>query len=108
MTLCVGDRQPFAAGKRIDRIDAIGAAADAQIFAALSRALARDAVGPSGRDPAADRARRGGFGSRREFFADRREPPREPPRAFAARSEEHKSELQSLMRHSYAGVCLKK
>src|SRR3546814_6401863 len=27
---------------------------------------------------------------------------------FAARSEEHTSELQSLMRHSYAGFCLKK
>src|SRR3546814_4337954 len=29
-------------------------------------------------------------------------------RAVAARSEEHTSELQSLMRHSYAVFCLKK
>src|SRR3546814_6193755 len=32
----------------------------------------------------------------------------EAPKAFAARSEEHTSELQSLMRTSYAVFCLKK
>src|SRR3546814_10643209 len=32
----------------------------------------------------------------------------EAPRGFAGRSEEHTSELQSLMRSSYAGLCSKK
>src|SRR3546814_9415099 len=35
-------------------------------------------------------------------------PPRRRPRAARARSEEHTSELQSLMRISYAVFCLKK
>src|SRR3546814_10334142 len=39
MTLRIGDREPLAAGERVDRIDAIGAAADHQIFAALHRSL---------------------------------------------------------------------
>src|SRR3546814_1309332 len=34
--------------------------------------------------------------------------PKPPPRAASARSEEHTSELQSLMRISYAVFCLKK
>src|SRR5690606_16725205 len=74
----------FAAGERIDRVDAIGAPADAQIFAALSRAPPRDAVGPGGRDPAADRAWRCVARPPRELFAQAREPPRQPPCAFAA------------------------
>src|SRR3546814_9892265 len=39
-------------------------------------------------------------------FPDRRDPRRHG--TAAARSEEHTSELQSLMRHSYAVFCLKK
>src|SRR3546814_3395661 len=35
-------------------------------------------------------------------------PPPQPPRLVSARSEEHTSELQSLMRISYAVFCLKK
>src|SRR3546814_8659568 len=37
-----------------------------------------------------------------------RAPPARPPRRPGARSEEHTSELQSLMRISYAVFCLKK
>src|SRR3546814_6944787 len=48
---------------------------------------------PAPRDPAAHRARRIG---------------RQPPLFDLARSEEHTSELQSLMRTSYAVFCLKK
>src|SRR3546814_7207414 len=43
-------------------------------------------------------------GDRRRAAADREA----RRRAFGPRSEEHTSELQSLMRNSYAGFCLKK
>src|SRR3546814_1722444 len=45
-----------------------------------------------------------------ERFIDLRHEPAEPRRQFdrALRSEEHTSELQSLMRSSYAVFCLKK
>src|SRR3546814_18048591 len=39
---------------------------------------------------------------------DQRHPHRRPPRLKGHRSEEHTSELQSLMRISYAVFCLKK
>src|SRR3546814_8360270 len=52
---------------------------------------------------------RGDFrgGGRRRGGA-RRPQPAEEPRGAGARSEEHTSELQSLMRNSYAVFCLKK
>src|SRR3546814_2840936 len=40
--------------------------------------------------------------------AERRRPPLRQSNKFAVRSEEHTSELQSLMRISYAVFCLKK
>src|SRR3546814_18794861 len=55
--------------------------------------------GPAGRRPCA-----GGETPR----AGRRERPRRRPPTWRSRSEEHTSELQSLMRISYAVFCLKK
>src|SRR3546814_5763197 len=45
---------------------------------------------------------------REERGADRHQPTRAPGAAMIHRSEEHTSELQSLMRISYAVFCLKK
>src|SRR3546814_1374282 len=59
----------------------------------------RDARRPCNRGQAHIRPRRRG---RRRAF------PRRPPLAARRRSEEHTSELQSLMRISYAVFCLKK
>src|SRR3546814_8853115 len=54
-------------------------------------------------------ARRGGGDEFVERHDDvRAEQPLDLDRAFGARSEEHTSELQSLMRISYAGFCWKK
>src|SRR3546814_4773774 len=55
--------------------------------------------GPGGRPLPADRD---------PGTADPRDAPAPPDRAGAGRSEEHTSELQSLMRISYAVFCLKK
>src|SRR3546814_9254238 len=48
------------------------------------------------------------FRSVRGDHRDRRDPPRAPRVRAGVRSEEHTSELQSLMRKSYAVFCLKK
>src|SRR3546814_4379354 len=61
-----------------------------------------EVAGRSLLDHALDRLRSGGIGTaivNVHYFADALE---------AHRSEEHTSELQSLMRHSYAVFCLKK
>src|SRR3546814_3825873 len=55
--------------------------------------------------PAADAARSAGGGAMPARCSDRS---RRSPKARAQRSEEHTSELQSLMRISYAVFCLKK
>src|SRR3546814_10747791 len=60
-------------------------------------------------DPAADRFSWGqqvGEGDRAEIVPERR--PGARRRRLQRRSEEHTSELQSLMRNSYAVFCLKK
>src|SRR3546814_5361271 len=51
-----------------------------------------------------------GHGPARETVRSLPPPKRRPPAKLpdAARSEEHTSELQSLMRNSYAVICLKK
>src|SRR3546814_2577375 len=59
--------------------------------------------------PAGDAAHRDGAGHRRGAVRSRGDRNHgEPRRGVAARSEEHTSELQSLMRISYAVFCLKK
>src|SRR3546814_9417050 len=60
----------------------------------------------SGFEKRADRVGHGAFGSSEEGDLDGRV--RGNARACLARSEEHTSELQSLMRISYAVFCLKK
>src|SRR3546814_5259359 len=62
------------------------------------------ALGLCGRKVEPDHRRRLSRPVRPGDFRDRRSPPPERPR----RSEEHTSELQSLMRISYAVFCLKK
>src|SRR3546814_9286934 len=61
--------------------------------------------GPRGGDPRRDGARRGGISGARALYAGAFVRSVEPARR---RSEEHTSELQSLMRNSYAVFCLKK
>src|SRR3546814_5626116 len=68
------------------------------------RPEARLADGGSGPAPVHPRPRRG-VGRR---VGARRHPPQEPHQVGRDRSEEHTSELQSLMRISYAVFCLKK
>src|SRR3546814_1796417 len=86
-------------------------------YTTLFRSGARHHLRPQGPDPGRQRARvpprRGARGGRRPEGAGRRtvEDHRPQPRghrALRARSEEHTSELQSLMRISYAVFCLKK
>src|SRR3546814_2942911 len=49
------------------------------------------------------------FGGCQKFVAEKNKiPVRGDPHVLVVRSEEHTSELQSLMRNSYAGFCLKK
>src|SRR3546814_7757341 len=82
----------------VDRAFAIGAAA----LAAIAQKPGNMVVEKSQRDIAARRlgAAPNGFGQRRAISV--------PARASDKRSEEHTSELQSLMRISYAVFCLKK
>src|SRR3546814_9137730 len=64
---------------------------------------------PAGRLVGAGAAGRPGGAGRHGAVRNRRDPLRGPAvRAGGARSEEHTSELQSLMRISYAVFCLKK
>src|SRR3546814_16407615 len=56
-----------------------------------------------------DRARRGQLPAAADMIVEEEAEPEQPARAQpVARSEEHTSELQSLMRISYAVFCLKK
>src|SRR3546814_10886208 len=54
------------------------------------------------------KTKRAGIGHRLTPFGYLASPPRWKPVPAAGRSEEHTSELQSLMRISYAGFCLQK
>src|SRR3546814_7195837 len=78
---------------------------DAAVGAVLALAGTED-DGAGQRRPAAHRMDDGGTGEVGE--ADLREPAAAPGPGALDRSEEHTSELQSLMRISYAVFCLKK
>src|SRR3546814_9884053 len=75
-----------------------------QLPAGRARAAGLPRAAPAG--PA--HRRRPGDGHRGAAVDSRIEPLRRRARRRARRSEEHKSELQSLMRISYAVFCLKK
>src|SRR3546814_3116971 len=64
-----------------------------------------DSLGPGRRDRAADRRCRRGW---RRYRLRRPDPGQGHHQRRVLRSEEHTSELQSLMRNSYAVFCLKK
>src|SRR3546814_11340415 len=68
----------------------------------------RDRAGGDGRPRRSDRRRARGRGLQRLWRRLHARPPADRRRGDAARSEEHTSELQSLMRISYAVFCLKK
>src|SRR3546814_10817239 len=71
----------------------------------------RQAAAPAAAHGGRDRGHGGGGDSHRGRGAAARKQPHQAPDAAlqrAARSEEHTSELQSLMRTSYAVFCLKK
>src|SRR3546814_1171659 len=74
----------------------------------VDRASAQDAARHRRRALAADRAMRADRGVRHREHLHLREIRIGHETAFEPRSEEHTSELQSLMRTSYAVFCLKK
>src|SRR3546814_2267294 len=86
---------------RVDQLLAIDHHLAPQHFKGRAIALA----GGIGNDLAADRRPAGGRGRRVGISVDH---PKFQLRGLADRSEEHTSELQSLMRISYAVFCLKK
>src|SRR3546814_6404615 len=71
------------------------------LFRSHARRPHRRGAGAGGGDPRSRIARARGLGQARLFHGDRRG-------EIPGRSEEHTSELQSLMRISYAVFCLKK
>src|SRR3546814_8533724 len=72
--------------------------------AARSAMARRSRIGPA----QAGGSRRGDAALQQRHQGNRDRPSREKASACSMRSEEHTSELQSLMRISYAVVCLKK
>src|SRR3546814_10331489 len=68
----------------------------------------KQAIAGGGKKPAISRARTSGTTSTRTGGTSRSTTARQRRFASVSRSEEHTSELQSLMRISYAVFCLKK
>src|SRR3546814_8168600 len=79
------------------------------LFRSHARCNGRRGRAQGGRDLQSAQPPQQGAGSRLRFLsADLRRAARGPRAYLAGRSEEHTSELQSLMRISYAVFCLKK
>src|SRR3546814_9063002 len=89
-----GGRQPEVESMRVGQVEA--------------KARARAVEGPAGTARAADRRHPPVVSEQFELHHFTPRAPAERRRLVAKRSEEHTSELQSLMRSSYAVFCLKK